>query len=136
MASLAVALALGVRRYEENSTPVPEAVRTEKMAVPSFESYSLAATSENDRQRDPADVRGDSDHLPKNSTDTTAEDAVVRASMVDKTGRSRQRDGLIARDTVTYLDASRRPAPKAQPAKGVAANTVTYLSKPIPKPAK
>ncbi len=141
MLSLALVLALGVGRFGKTRTAVPEADSAE-VAVPSIDSNAMTADFGN--------------------TGTTAEHAVVRASMIDKTiigktingktihgttihgatindktERSRQhRDGLIARDTVVYLDASRQPARKAQVAKGVAANTVTYLSKPIPKPAK
>jgi hypothetical protein len=156
MLALALVLALGVGRFGKSSTAVPEA-GSAKVAVPSIDSNALTADFGN--------------------TGTTAEDAVVRASMIDKTiiaktvngktvngktvngttvngttthgttiraatindktERSRQHgDGLIARDTVVYLDASRQPARKAQVAKGVAANTVTYLSKPVPKPAK
>ena len=131
--------ALGIGRFGKTPAAIPEAV-PEAVAVPSIDSYSADADLEN--------------------TGTTAADAVVRASMVDntidkritgtkiigttingatitdKTGRFRQREGLIARDTVTYLDAGRQPARKTQPAKGLAANTVTYLTKPIPKPTK
>jgi hypothetical protein len=141
MLSLGLVLALGVGRFGRTPTAGPEADSAE-VAVPSIDSNAMTADFGN--------------------TGTTAEHAVVRASMIDKTiigktingktingttihgatindktERSRQhRDGLIARDTVVYLDASRQPARKAQVAKGVAANTVTYLSKPIPKPAK
>jgi hypothetical protein len=145
MLSLALVLALGVGRFGKTLAAVPEA-DSEQVAVPSVDSNSPADDFEN--------------------TGTTAEDAVVKASMIDKTvigktiigstiigtkingaiingatindktGRSRQHERLIARDTVTYLDAARRTAPKAQPAKGLAANTVTYLTKPIPKPAQ
>jgi hypothetical protein len=127
---LALVLALGARRFEKTTPAVPEA-DSEEIAVPSIDSNALTADFEN--------------------TGTTSEDAVVGASTIDKTiigttiraaaindktERSRQHEGLIARDTVVYLDASRQPARKAQVAKGVAANTVTYLSKPTPKPAK
>lgn len=140
MLALALVLALGIGRFGKTPTAVPEA-DSKAVAVPSIDSNALTADFGN--------------------TGTTAEDAVVRASMIDKTivgtkiigkaigktiqrttindktERSRQhRDGLIARDTVVYLDASGQPARKAQVAKGVAANTVTYLSKPVPKPAK
>ncbi len=84
---------------------------------------------------------------------TTAGKTMVNKTIVDKTGRSRKHDdSSIAPDTVTYFDGRHQPhAPKAQPAKRsarlepaprkhsggvVAANTVTYLNKPIPKPAK
>jgi hypothetical protein len=141
MLSLGLVLALGVGRFGKTPTAGPEADSAE-VAVPSIDSNALTADFGN--------------------TGTTAEDTVVRASMIDKTivgktingkaingttihgatindkteGSRQHRDGLIARDTVVYLDASRQPARKAQVAKGVAANTVTYLSKPIPKPAK
>lgn len=135
MLAMAVVLALGIGRFGKTPTGVPEA-GSEEVALPSIDSNALTADFEN--------------------TGPAAEDAIVRASTIDKTipgttipgttihgatindktERSRKHDGLIARDTVVYLDASHQPARKAQVAKGVAANTVTYLSKPIPKPAK
>jgi hypothetical protein len=107
-----------------------------------------------------------SDHAPKTSTVANTGAAVIKASIINKTtvgktvirkttggktGGSRHDDGLIARDTVTYLDGRYKPAPKAQPAKPaarrrpashkhsggvIAANSLTYLNKPTPKPAK
>jgi hypothetical protein len=65
---------------------------------------------------------------------------------------SRSHDGdVVARDTVVYLDDRYKPVPKTQSAKNagrrhpttrkrsgevIAANKVTYLDKPAPKPAK
>jgi len=124
MVSLALGLALGVNRFEKTPTAVPES-GGEEIAVPSIDSYSPAAVFENDPPK------------TGNSTIITAQDVVVKASAVRKTGRSPHlHDDLIAGDTVTYLDASGQPVSKARPAKGLAANTVPYLGQPIPKPAQ
>jgi hypothetical protein len=77
---------------------------------------------------------------------------MVGKTIADKSGRSRKHDdSSIAPDTVTYFDGRHQPhAPKAEPAQRlarepaphkhsngvVAANTVTYLNKPMPKPPK
>jgi hypothetical protein len=95
------------------------------------------------------------DQAPRNPTVDNAEEAVVRASVVNKMAldnAGHHEKGLIAHDTVTYLDPRYRPyVLKGQSANRsarvdsasrkhnggvVAANTVTYLNKPIPKPAK
>ncbi len=101
----------------------------------------------------PSPIEWGSDQAPR--TADSAEEAVVRASIVHKKalGKTSHHDeGSIARDTVTYLDPHYRPhAPKGRSANRlarrdsaphkhnggvIAANTVTYLNKPTPKPAK
>jgi len=84
---------------------------------------------------------------------TIVEKTPVQRTPVGKTGPSRSHaDGLIAPNTVTYLDAHHQPAPKPRPAKHyarrhrfphkhagsvVAANTVTVLNPtPASKPAQ
>ena len=199
MVSLALVLGFGLHYSEKAIPPVPGASATEKVAVPSIDSYPSSAASEDVLQKDSTTVPGQISNLPaspsaaqwgwawdrtpKDSTVGNAEDEVVKASIVNKTivnntivnntindktindktnagkvpinetGRSRTHDdSSIAPDTVTYFDGRHQPiVPKAQPAKRlawrdptphkhsggvVAANTVTYLNKPIPKPAK
>jgi hypothetical protein len=87
---------------------------------------------------------------------TRVNKTTVNKTMAGKTTVAKPRDSgwhhddVIARDTVTYLDGRHQPAPKTQPAKQatrrppilhkhsgvIAANSVTYLNKPSPKPAK
>jgi hypothetical protein len=169
MVSLALLLGLGTRRSEKTYAPVSEALSAQRVSTPSIDGSPSVAGSPDNPQDDSTAVHGkiDSsplspslmewgwDHTTKNSTADNAEEAVVRASVVhkmalDQTGH--HEGGLIARDTVTYLDPRYRPsAPKGRSANRsarryaaphkhnggvIAVNTVTYLNKPTPKPAK
>jgi hypothetical protein len=175
MVSVALVLGLGIRHSEKTSGPLSGEASAEKIEAPSSNGYPSAADSGDDPQRDAAAVSGqaaalpssessmqwgwDWDDAPKTSTVDNAENAVVKASIVDKatidmnidktTPSGRHGNDLIAHDTVTYF-VGRPHMPKAQTAKSlardpashkhsggvVAANSVTYLNKPDPKTAK
>jgi len=136
-------------KSEDDPQEDPTAVSGQRPSLPSTQS--------------PIQWGWDWDHTQLNSAADNAEKAIVKASIVDKaiSGKTtsdktqplRQRGAdLIARDTITYFVGRHQPrTSQAQPANGlarpdpaphkhgggvVAANTVTYLNKPIPKPAK
>lgn len=96
---------------------------------------------------------GNSGQVLKESQSTKPVVAAAKTSIITTSNKASRghADGLIARDTVTYLDKRFKPAPKAKPTKKlahkhpvshkqggiVAANTVTYLNNtPAPKTAK
>jgi hypothetical protein len=173
--SVALVLGLGIRHSEKTSDPLSGEASTEKIEMPSSNAYPSAADSGGDSQGDAAAVSGqaaalpppqspmqwgwDWDDAPKTSTVDNAENAVVKASIVNKatigmnidktTPSGRHGNDLIAHDTVTYF-VGRPHTPKAETAKSlardpashkhsggvVAANSVTYLNKPDPKTAK
>jgi hypothetical protein len=147
----AVVLVFSVRRTSKAAARTPEVLPAEKIAAPSTGMNPLRAVdAEQDPARDPgqvsaaplptaaADSEGNFRHAP-----TEVQVGKVGAPAASpRTAVSR--DDLIARDTVTYLDKRFEPTPKAKPAKPrpahgggvIAANTVTYLNKPVPKTAK
>jgi hypothetical protein len=158
---LALVLGFGMRRTGNAPAQNSGAALAEKVAAASTDVNLLSAVGpERDPGQDPGQVaasavspspirsEGNSGRAPKESpvAEAGAATARVRASV-----SSRHGDGLIARDTVTYLDERYKPAPKAKPANHfagphpsshkhggvIAANTVTYLNnKPAPKAAK
>jgi hypothetical protein len=163
---LALVVGFGMRRTGKAPAQSSGAAPAEKVAAAPAARASTdvdllrAPDPEKDPGKDPGQVaasavspspirsEGNSDHAPKEPpvAKAGAATARVRASV-----SSRHGDGLIARDTVTYLDERYKPAPKAKPANHfagphpssrkhggvIAANTVTYLNnKPAPKAAK
>jgi hypothetical protein len=156
-----LALVLGFSMHRTGKTPAQSsgAAPPERVAAASTEVNLLGAMGpEKDRGKDPGPVsalatlppaikpEANSGHAPKESRVAKAGTSTVR---VGTSVSSKHGDGLIAPDTVTYLDERYKPAPKTKPANRfarrhpssrkhggvIAANTVTYL-KPAPKAAK
>jgi hypothetical protein len=166
---LALVLGFGMRHAGENSVQSSEAALAEKVAAASTDVDLLsAAAPEKDSEKVPEKAPGQVPPLAVspaaiksavNSGDTPKaspvanEGAAVAETSTASAGTTispSHGDGLIARDTVTYLDERYKPAPNAKPANRVAgrhlssrqsggivaANSVTNLnSKPTPKPA-
>jgi hypothetical protein len=166
---LALVLGFGMRQAGEDSVQSSESAPAEKVAAASTAVDLLSAAapekdSEKAPEKDPGQVPPLAVSPPAtksvaNSGDTPKESPVVNegAAVAETSTASAATtvspshgDGLIARDTVTYLDDRYKPAPKATPANHfagrhpssraqggiVAANSVTNLnSKPTPKPA-
>jgi hypothetical protein len=165
---LALVLGFGMRRTGKASAQSSGTTPAEKVAVASTDVELLSAVApEKNPGKDPGQVpalatvppaikpEANSGHAPKESP--VAKAGTSTASTGPGISR-RHGDGLIARDTVTYLDkrfeprAFNKTASKAKPAKRfarqhpssrkhdggvIAANSVTYLNtKPAPKAAK
>jgi hypothetical protein len=159
---LALVLGFGMRRTGKAPAQSSGATPAEKVPAASTDVGLLSAVGP---EKDPGKVsalrvlppaiksEANSGHAPKESP--VAKAGTSTASTGPRI--SRHGDGLIARDTVTYLDkrfdqgAFNKTASKAKPAKRfarqhpssrkhggvIAANTVTYLNnKPAPKAAK
>jgi hypothetical protein len=154
---LAVVLAFSVRRTGK-AGQASEALPGGIGAVSTDVSPMSAVNAENESTRDqaqasvvplpaPASVsQENSSHAP-----SEAQGAKLPASTADPRNRVlAKREGLIARDTVTYLDKRFEPAPKTRSAglpafrhprppahdSLIAPNTVTYLNRPAPKDTK
>ncbi len=147
---LALVLGFGMRRTAKDSAQSSAATAAKNVAAaPTDVNLLSAANPEMDPRKDPGQVaalavsppaiksEGGSGHAPKESPVAKA------GTSTASTGISRRHaDGLIAPDTVTYLDERYKPAPKAKPANHfagphpssrkhggvIAANTVTYLN--------
>jgi hypothetical protein len=168
VALLALVLGFGLRRTGKAPAQISGAVPAERVAAPPADVDLLSAVNpEKAPERiqgeapaqvaasavSPPDLRSElrsegsqePDELPVAKPGAATARAKVRPS-------SPNRDDLIARDTVTYLDERYRPVPKAKAAKHfarrhpssrphrgdvIAANSVAYLdTKPTPKAAK
>lgn len=175
---MALVLGYGIRRSDsnkasaQNSGAVPAGKTKEVAAASTGVNLSSAADpkkiSENVPEKDtgkdaeklgpspaPLAIKSERNYsqVPRESRAAKPVVAAAKTSIIttsNKTSRGHA-DGLIARDTVTYLDKRFKPAPKAKPTKKlahqhpasrkqsgiVAANTVTYLNNtPAPKTAK
>jgi len=154
---LALVLGFGMRRSGKAPAQNSGAVSAQKIAAASSDVNLLsAADPQKNTGKAPGQVatpapppairsQGNSDFAPEESpvakTDTAAAAAATPAASTRArvSGRVSRRHGddLIAPDTVTYLDKHAAENAAARAKRGVAANTVTYLSNPsAPKAAK
>jgi hypothetical protein len=151
---LVLVLGYGMRRTNKASAQSSGSATTKKVAEASSDMNLLNGmgpkkNAETNPLSPPAKSDGNSNHTPKESQVATA--ATANAGSGATVAR-RHGDGLIARDTVTYLSqrtfdeaasrtkisqpsASRQPISR-KPASVIAANAVTLDDKPAPKAAK
>jgi hypothetical protein len=155
---LAVVLAFSARRTGKAGAQASEALPGGTGAASTGVSPMSAVKAENDSARDqsqasvvalPAPAPGSQEN--SSQAPREAHGAKLPASTANPgTGGLTKPNGLIARDTVTYLDKRFEPAQKTKsagvpafrhrrpPAHGdlIAPNTVTYLHRPAPKDTK
>ncbi len=157
---LALLLGFGLRRTGKAVAQSSSNAEVEKIeSVPNTGALIDASVAgkdaaNNGRANTPLDqkVGGDSDRAASRGIANAAESqTATTANTVPKQVSRGHDDGFVARDTVTYLDdrykpvakthsakrnARRHPAARRHSGEVVAANKVTYLDKPAPKPAK
>ncbi len=162
IASLVLGLGFGLRRTENASAQSPAVTSPEKNPANTADQPSKSPIPPAIKSAEDSDPPHKQSRAPNTGTavvkasiveKTIVEKTPVQRTPVGKTGPSRSHaDGLIAPNTVTYLDAHHQPAPKPRPAKHyarrhrfphkhagsvVAANTVTVLNPtPASKPAQ
>lgn len=149
--SLALVLAFGLRRNGSASAQSAAMVPAEKVAAASTSANLLS----------PTDTIANTAQIPPTPRPVLKESrppiAASSSKIAAKTAPRDREDGLIARDTVTYLDkgfapralaksgsntkpgkqvASKHPRPSRHRDEVIAANKVTYLNKPAPKVVK
>ncbi len=171
---LALVLGFGMRRTGKASAQISGEAPAGKVAASADADLLSAPTPEKDLEKgpdkDPGQISavaeappamksaGAFDHAPKETPVAktgapAAGTSAARASTAKAVARTSRwhGDGLIAHDTVTYLDERYKPAPTAQPAKSlavlhpnsrqhrggvIAASKVTYLNNPAAKAAE
>jgi hypothetical protein len=135
---LALALAVGSRRNGKTAIEMPA-------ATPTAEKVLAASPATNPDPNPPLQSP-----VPKPDPAIAATTAgAAKAEPVAIAAPAPHHDEVVARDTVTYLDNRYKPVPKSTKHQAqrhskahkrdsgiVAANSVTYLNKPAPKPAK
>jgi hypothetical protein len=140
---LALALAVGARRNGKVAIETP--------ALPPTAEKVLAASPPTKSQPDPNPPQESSLPKPDPAIAETPTAPKAQAVAANVAAPAARREEVVAPDTVTYLDNHYKPATKSKSTKRqarshskphkrdsgiIAANSVTYLNKSAPKPAK
>ena len=156
---LALLLGFGLRRTGKAAAQSSSEAVADKLAIASSPGTLLnASVPEKDSANDivvaaapDQKAAKDPGHAGGRTIVAKTETQSAKTSHAVPKRASRSHDDVVARDTVVYLDDRYKPVPKTRSAKNttrrhptarkrsgevIAANKVTYLDKPAPKPAK
>ena len=156
---LALILGFGLRRTGKAAAQSSSEAVADKLAIASSPGTLLnASVPEKDSANDivvaaapDQKAAKDPGHAGGRTIVAKTETQSAKTSHAVPKRASRSHDDVVARDTVVYLDDRYKPVPKTRSAKNttrrhptarkrsgevIAANKVTYLDKPAPKPAK